>query len=100
MEEFIKAITFLSKFVDKNRKFPISCEHDVLNIWGVNFDNMTADDVRTLVELGFGVGQDDDYDSETLQETEWTTITDEQWQKIKDLGILTDCVHSFKWGSC
>lgn len=29
-----------------------------------------------------------------------TPITDEQWQKIKDLGILTGCVHSFRWGSC
>lgn len=100
MEEFIKAITFLSKFIDKNRKYPISCEHDVLYVWGVNFDNMTAEDVRKLDELGFGVGHDDDYGSETLQETAWTTITDEQWQKIKDLGILTDCVHSFRFGSC
>jgi len=100
MEEFIKAITFLSKFIDRNRKYPISCEHDVLYVYGVNFDNMTAEDVRKLDELGFGVGHDDDYCSEALKETAWTTVTDEQWQKIKGLGILTGCVHSFRWGSC
>lgn len=100
MEEFIKALVFLSKFVDKQKKYPVHCEYEVLYVYGVRFDSMTADDVRKLDELGFGVGHDDDYVSEALQETSWTNITDEQWQKIKDLGILTDCVHSFKWGSC
>lgn len=100
MEEFIKALSFLSQFVDKTKKYPVHCGHEVLYIYGVQFDSMTAEDVRKLDELGFGVGHDDDYSSETLQETVWTTITDEQWQKIKGLGILTGCVHSFKWGSC
>lgn len=100
MEEFIKAITFLSKFVDKNCAYPISCDHDVLYVLCVNFDNMTADDVRELDKLGFRVGHDDDYGNKTLKETVLTTITDEQWQRIKGLGILTNCVHSFQWGSC
>ena len=97
MEEFIKAKTFLSKFVDKNRKYPISCEHDVLNIWGVNFDNMTADDVRKLSELGFEMGLGDDF--ETNETPNWASISDAEWQKIKTSGI-TECVHSYLWGSC
>jgi len=95
MDEFIKAITFLSKFVDKNRKFPISCEHDVLNIWGVNFDNMTANDVRTLDGLGFEIGLDDDFD----ESPNWASISEAEWQKIKTSGV-TNCVHSYLWGSC
>lgn len=99
MEEFIKAIMFLAKFVDKNCKYPISCKDHVLYVLCVNFDNMTADDVRKLDELGFAVGHEDDYGEKTLQETVLSTITDKQWQRIKGLGILTNCVHSFKWGS-
>ena len=95
MEEFIKAITFLSKFIDKNRKYPISCEHDVLYVWGVNFDNMTADDVRTLDGLGFAIGSDDDFD-ESLN---LASISDAEWQKIKTSGV-SKCVHSYLWGSC
>ena len=51
MEEFIKAITFLSKFVDKNRKFPISCEHDVLYVWGVLSIIRTKTSTRSLSPL-------------------------------------------------
>lgn len=95
MEEFIKAITFLSKFIDRNLKFPISCEHDVLYVWGVKFDNMTADDVRTLDSFGFGIGSDDDFD----ETPNWTSISEAQWQEIKTSGV-SNCVHSYMWGSC
>lgn len=95
MEEFIKAITFLSKFVDKNRMYPISCEHDVLNIWGVNFDIMTADDVHELNKLGFEMGLGNDID----KSPNWASITEDEWQKIKMSGI-SRCVHSYLWGSC
>lgn len=95
MEEFIKAITFLSKFVDKNRKFPISCEHDVFNVWGVNFDNMTAYDVRKLSELGFEMGLGNDFD----EPPNWASISEAEWQEIKTSGI-SNCVHSYLWGSC
>lgn len=94
MEEFIKAITFLSKFVDKNRKYPINCEHDVLYVWGVNFDNMTADDVRTLDGFGFAIGSSGDFD----ETPNWASISEAEWQKIKT--SATKCVHSYLWGSC
>lgn len=95
MEDFIQAITFLSKFIDKKYKYPIDCEHDVLYVYGVIFDNMTANDVQTLDALGFSIGSEDDFD----ETPNWTDISEAEWQKIKTSDI-DNCVHSYVWGSC
>ena len=94
MEELIKALTILSKYMEKdyNRNFPTSCEHDVLYVCGVDLKKMDASIVKELVELGFNPGSD--YD----RNYDWDNFTQEDWENRWP--NLTTCFHSHKYGSC
>lgn len=94
MEELIKALTILSKYMkdDYSRNRPMSCEHDVLYICGVNLNEMDASVVKELVDLGFNPGSDYDpnYD--------WDNFTQEDWENRWP--NLTTCFYSYRYGSC
>lgn len=95
MEELIRALNILSKYMkdDCCRDFPTSCEHDVLYVCGVDFEQMDVDTVHKLIELGFIPGSNDDTDYY------WRgNFTQEEWEQRWP--FLTDCFHSYKYGSC
>jgi hypothetical protein len=94
MEELIKALTILSKYMESDyaRNFPTSCEHDVLYVCGVDLKKMDASVVKELVELGFNPGSD--YDTNYY----WDNFTQEDWENRWP--NLTTCFHSYKYGSC
>lgn len=94
MRELIRALTILSLYMkdDYHRDFPISCEHDVMYVCGVDLEKMDASVVRELVELGFNPGSDNDTDYY------WDNFTQEDWEIRR--GDLTDCFYSYKYGSC
>ena len=94
MEELIKALTILSKYMkdDYHRNFPTHCEHDVLYVCGVDLKKMDASIVSELVELGFNPGSDNDTDYY------WDNFTQEDWEIRRE--DLTDCFYSYKYGSC
>lgn len=94
MEELIIALNIFSKYMkdDYSREFPTSCEHDVLYVCGVDLERMDVDTVQKLIDLGFNPGSDSDTDYY------WDEFTQEEWEiRRKD---LTDCFHSYKYGSC
>lgn len=94
MEELIKALTILSKYMkdDYHRDFPTSCEHDVLYVCNVDLEKMDASDVSELIELGFNPGSDDDTNYY------WENLTQEEWE-IRRKNLI-DCFYSYKYGSC
>lgn len=53
MEELIKALQILSKYVEGyNQNYPTHCEHDELQVI-VNPEKVSEDDKEELVKLGF-----------------------------------------------
>ena len=107
MKELIEALQMIWPFLnDPNTDFPTSCEHDIMYVCDVNFDNMNGETVREIAKLGFVPG-DDCYDFEIIEnilghdfviEGYYDKITDEQWESIKH--EITNCFHSNKFGSC
>lgn len=107
MKDLIEALTILLKYMaDPDNHYPTACEHDVLYVWGVDIAKVPVEDVRKLDELGFIPGFDD-CDYETIEETlghdfaitgSFKEMTAEQWDSVKER--LSDCFHSFKYGSC
>lgn len=97
MEELIRALNILSKSLkdDYCRDFPTSCEHDVLYVCGVDFERMDVDTVHKLIELGFIPGSDNDTD---FYWGDFNNFTQEEWEIRRK--NLTDCFHSYKYGSC
>ena len=51
MNELIEALQILSKY--GNPEYPTCCEHDILTIVDIDPENVSADDVTKLEELGF-----------------------------------------------
>lgn len=51
MTDLIKALTIFAKY--KNSEWPTHCEHDVLYIMDITFDEVSPDDRDELVRLGF-----------------------------------------------
>jgi len=51
MEDLIEALTIFLKY--KNEDYPTHCEHDVLWIMGVGYDEVSEEDRKRLDELGF-----------------------------------------------
>jgi hypothetical protein len=94
MEELIKALTILSKYMkdDYHRKFPTHCKNGVLYVCGVDLKKMNASVVSELVELGFTPGSDDDTNYY------WDNFTQDDWENRWP--FLADCFHSYKYGSC
>lgn len=53
MEDLIKALTILSKYLnDYHKQYPTTCEHDRLWVH-VDYTQVSADDLSTLEQLGF-----------------------------------------------
>lgn len=53
MEELIKALTILGKYLDDDQKErPISCEHDVMFVQ-VDYTKISQDDLNELEKYGF-----------------------------------------------
>lgn len=54
MEDLIKALTILSKYIEGeyNKRYPTSCEHDVLYVQ-VDYTKIAQEDLIELEKLGF-----------------------------------------------
>lgn len=94
MEELIRALNILSKYMkdDYHRDFPTHCEHDVMYVYGLDLNKMDASTVSRLIELGFTPGSSEDTNYY------WDNLTQEEWEIRRK--NLTDCFHSYKYGSC
>ena len=104
MEELIKALTILHGFfMNPDEKYPTACEHDVLYVGEIDYAKMSAKDVQELAKLGFYPGSDEDaeYVRQELGENfdDFEEITEEEWKKLVDSGVLAGCFYSYKYGS-
>lgn len=61
MENLIKALQIFLKY--GNPEWPTHCEHDVLTICGIDPDDVSDEDKKTLDELGFFEGDEDAFQS-------------------------------------
>lgn len=58
MENLIKALTIISKYLEGYHKdYPTSCEHDVFYVH-VNYENISQEDLIELNKLGFIPNED------------------------------------------
>jgi len=62
MEELIKALQILLKY--GNPKYPTHCEHDELNIVGIDPKKINVQDKKQLETLGFIIQIEGIYDDE------------------------------------
>ena len=109
MKDLIEALLIIQKYlIDPETELPTACEHDILYVCNVNFENITIEDLHRLAELGFFPGDGDcdsnliciydengDYDGDV----DFKTISQEDWNSIKD-EFSTYCFHSYRFGSC
>lgn len=51
MEDLIKALTIFLKY--KNRYSPTHCEHDMLHVVDITYDEVSDEDKKELERLGF-----------------------------------------------
>lgn len=56
MEDLIKALQILLKY--GNPKYPTHCEHDILTICGIAPSDVSEEDKKELLDLGFFVGDE------------------------------------------
>lgn len=102
MENLIEALQFILQFMKRPDDYaPCQCAHDVLYIWGVDFSKMNADDVKKLNDMGFNVGFEEERFIEECfgnDDYVWNDLTDEIWNKMKY--SLSDCLYSYRYGSC
>ena len=104
MEDLIKALQILQPYY-YGGEWPTHCEHDTMYVYKVDVSKMDASTVRELDRLGFMPGWgDEDYDviKDTLGEDfamsgDYVNITDEQWDKIKN--VISDAFYSYRFGS-
>lgn len=54
MEDLIKALTILSKYItdDYHKKYPTCCDHDTLWV-AVDYTQIPEDELKQLADLGF-----------------------------------------------
>lgn len=52
MRDFIEVLTILLKYMDEDVHAPFYCGHDELNIYGPDVDDVSAEDISRLDELG------------------------------------------------
>ena len=68
---------------------------------GVDLEKMSAEEVKKAVEYGFYPGFEEvNFIEECFGEEdfEWKDLTDEIWDKMKY--DLSDCLYSYRYGSC
>jgi len=63
MEDLIKALQIFSKYVKEDEgDSPTHCEHDIMYVCcGIEFEDVSAEDVKTLDKLGFFWGESDSF---------------------------------------
>ena len=102
MKKFIEALQAILPFMKNPDAYaPCQCEHDILYIWGVDFTRMNSEDVKKIVKFGFYPGFEQcNFIKECFgnKDYDWKDLTDEIWDKMKN--YLSDCLYSFKYGSC
>jgi hypothetical protein len=52
MDDLIKALTILNKYIDPSNKWPTWCDYEELNVC-VSPENVTSEDINELLTLGF-----------------------------------------------
>ena len=98
MKDLIAALLIFARCLKKENAYAqIHCEHDVMYVCGVDMNKLSVDDVHKLYELGFIPG-DGDSDYEICEDVDFETITQKEWDNIKN--ELTDCFYSYRFGSC
>jgi hypothetical protein len=58
MKDLIEALTILAKYMDPEQKWPTHCEHDVLYVCHIEPEDVSAEDIAILDELGFFPGDE------------------------------------------
>lgn len=102
MEDLIEALNILKKYIsnDFSKKYPTSCEHDVLMVHGIDFSKMSLTDLRRLYELGFFLGTDWDDKPDDIFDF-YENPTDEDLEKALDFAKNNfEAMSSFRYGSC
>jgi len=61
MKELIKALQIFAKYTETS--YPTHCEHDVLWIMDVTLEQVSAEDIKTLDDLGFFWSDEDCFQS-------------------------------------
>lgn len=57
MKDLIEALTIFAKYLkNPNANSPTHCEHDVLNVMDVTFEQVSEEDRKRLDELSFRFG--------------------------------------------
>lgn len=56
MDDLIKALQIFRKY--GNPSYPTHCEHDVMYIVGIDPEEVSANDIKELNDLGFHIGND------------------------------------------
>lgn len=103
MKDLLEALTILWKYITGyNEKYPLHCEHDVLFVCGIDFSIMDYKTMKKLIDFGFIPGNADD-DCNTVvamlgENFDWNNMTKEEWKKVSS--SITDCMHSYRYGSC
>ena len=102
MKNLIEALQIMLRyFKNADEKFPTHCEHDILYVYGVDFERMPLDAVLRLYEMGFFPGSDEDgeaFDEVLGEEYNFEDMTAEQWDEIKN--NIDECFYPFRYGSC
>ena len=101
MKDLIEALTILLQYMkNPNCYAPTHCGYEDFAVYGIDFTNMTVEDLKRLDELGFLVGCDDDW-CEELDDC-YDKTKNGEWQALIDYAVENefDCMHSFRFGSC
>lgn len=97
LDKFIQGLQLIrEKFLrDGDRGHDVCAEHDAITVWTIDWDKVTAEDIRKMDDLGFFPGMDGDLcDVEDILADEdlplpegeyfdFSKITDEQWEVLK-----------------
>lgn len=103
MKDLIEALQILSTLIlSQFQDYPTYCEHEVLYVYGIDWNKAKFSDVKRLIKLGFYPGFDEDLSF--LYELfgnnfDWDELTEEQWNNIEK-EFLHTCSYSYKYGSC
>ena len=103
MKEYIEFLQFILPFLEEAEGSSFQTDHDIIYLCGVKFNEMSGSDIRYCMKHHFIPGNAEYYDNNILNEAagdDWANITDEQWDSIKKDRGLTNCLHSYYYGSC
>lgn len=105
MKDLIEALQILLTLIPEDsfhQNYPTHCEHDILYVYGIDWNKAKFNDVHKIIKFGFYPGNDNnqDYIYELLgDDFDWDKLTEEQWSQI-DKEYLDDCCYSYTYGSC